>query len=205
MLAGCWTIASAMDSSLSEVAVSVASTAFHDLVAYHRSDLERLLLKGETPSCQVISGWSYRGYNYAWITGKLGIRTFIKDFYTTESGEVFGRSTILEQDGLGPFGDLQATAIRVKRRIRYRVRPVDPSSRDSRYPRALLLDYGAAGNRRSDPASWIRDYLVRVEPGNDELLLGKAYFAIGPLRLFTSFFLIERIGPLDTSTLNGQR
>ena len=32
-----------------------------------------------------------------------------------------------------------------------------------------------------DPSGSLRDYLVRCMPGSDELLLGKAYFALGPL------------------------
>lgn len=185
--------------------MTVASSAFRDLVGSRGRDLERLLVNGDTPSCPAISGWSYRGYNYAWIAGKTGIRVFIKDFYNTEAGAMFGRSTILVQGGLDLFGDIEPNQKNVKRRIRYRVQPVDPNARDNRYPRALLLDYSAGGNPRTDPASWLRDYLVRVEPGNDDLLLGKAYFAIGPVRLAVGYFLIERIGPLDPATLDEDR
>jgi hypothetical protein len=42
----------------------------------------------------------------------------------------------------------------------------------------------------------LRDYLVRVEPGSDELLLGKAFFLVAGTRLADSLFLIERYRPL---------
>ena len=56
---------------------------------------------------------------------------------------------------------------------------------------ALLLDYGAGGNRCLDPSGLIRDYLVRVEPGSDELLLGRAFLALGPFRPSPSYFVLE--------------
>ena len=52
------------------------------------------------------------------------------------------------------------------------------------------------GNRAYDIARILRDYLVRVEPGSDELLLGKAFFVVAGTRLADSFFLIERYRPL---------
>jgi hypothetical protein len=61
----------------------------------------------------------------------------------------------------------------------------------------VLLDYGAGGNRGYDVARVLRDYVVRVESGSDDLLLGKAYFVVGGRRLASSYFLIERYGPLS--------
>jgi hypothetical protein len=42
----------------------------------------------------------------------------------------------------------------------------------------------------------LRDYVVRAEPGSDDLLLGKAYFSIAGTRIAHTFFLIERYRPL---------
>ena len=44
----------------------------------------------------------------------------------------------------------------------------------------------------SDPSQVLRDYVVQVDPDNRDLYLGKAYVAAGPLRIPTSFFIIER-------------
>ena len=38
-----------------------------------------------------------------------------------------------------------------------------------------------------------RDYLIQVDPSNPDLLLGKAYFAIGPARIGgLNYFILER-------------
>jgi hypothetical protein len=64
------------------------------------------------------------------------------------------------------------------------------------------LDYSRGHNRVYDIARILRDYLVRVEPGSDELLLGKALFVVAGTRLADSYFLIERYRPLtDASAL----
>jgi len=38
--------------------------------------------------------------------------------------------------------------------------------------------------------------VVRLRPGSDELLLGRAYFVVAGTRLAHSYFLIERYRPL---------
>ncbi len=74
----------------------------------------------------------------------------------------------------------------------YAVAPVDPTARDNVYLHAVLLDYSNGGNARLDVTNGLRDYLVRVDPANPDLFLGKAYYAIGPLRIATNFFILER-------------
>ena len=39
----------------------------------------------------------------------------------------------------------------------------------------------------------IRDYLVRVVPGSDELLLGHAFLAVGGARVPVGWFALERL------------
>ena len=58
----------------------------------------------------------------------------------------------------------------------------------------MLLDYGRGGNARFDPTAGLRDYLVQVAAANANLYLGKAYYALGSLRLATNFFVLERFG-----------
>jgi hypothetical protein len=69
----------------------------------------------------------------------------------------------------------------------------------------VLLDYGQGGNRPYDIARVLRDYVVRVQPGSDELLLGKAYFVVAGARLAHSYFLIERYRPMADVTALAQR
>ena len=70
---------------------------------------------------------------------------------------------------------------------------------------AALLDYSRGGNRAYDIARILRDYLVRVEPGSDELLLGKALFVVAGATLAHSYFLIERYRPLADATALSKR
>jgi hypothetical protein len=56
----------------------LASPEFRRLACCRGGDLERMLVRGETPSIESLTGWEYRGYNYARITSQLGIRTVNK-------------------------------------------------------------------------------------------------------------------------------
>ena len=70
--------------------------------------------------------------------------------------------------------------------------PVDATDRDNAYLHALLLNYGRGGNKPYDPTRNLRDYVVQVDPANPDLYLGKAYYALGPARMPTNFFILER-------------
>ena len=51
-----------------------ASETFRALATSSRRELERVFLRGESPSIASIVGHEYRGYNTAWATSALGIR-----------------------------------------------------------------------------------------------------------------------------------
>ena len=76
------------------------------------------------------------------------------------------------------------------------VEPADQDAADENRRGAVLLDYSRGGNRSGNVAQILRDYLVQVTPGSDDLLLGKAYFVVAGRRLASSYFLIERYRPL---------
>lgn len=73
----------------------------------------------------------------------------------------------------------------------YRVYRVRPEERDNLYPHAILMNCGLPRNGLH-PVRMLRDYLVQPDPDNPDLYLGKSYFAVGPLRLAPTFFLLER-------------
>jgi len=155
-----------------------------------------MLVRGETPSLEGIIGYEYRGYNVAPALSLLGIRKFIKAFFTTVGGDTYGCNTPVVQNGLkGPW--LAKPSEPAPRRYAFfSVADVDPEARDNEYLHALLLDYGQGHNPLYDPSRLLRDYLVRCVPGSDDLLLGKAYLALGPLRIPATFFLLEKRRPL---------
>jgi hypothetical protein len=177
------------------MATIAPSFEYRLLAGRSRSDLERLLVRGEAPSVEALAATEYGGWNHPRRMAVLGIRKFIKGFFRTGSGEHYGYNTPARQDGLDHTWSAKPDDQRPKRFGFYRVAPVDPEGHDNRYLHALLLDYGRGGNPASDVSRLIRDYLVRAEPGSDDLLLGKAYVALGPTRLYSNFFVLQRIGP----------
>jgi hypothetical protein len=87
----------------------------------------------------------------------------------------------------------------------FKVEPPDPDAADGLRRGAALLDYSRGGNRGYDIARILRDYLVRVEPASDELLLGKALFVVAGTTLANSYFLVERYRPLTDATTLSKR
>jgi len=157
-------------------------------------ELESLLLRGETPDPDALAGWEFRGLNTPAFAKLLGIKKFVKGFYKSSVGQLYGYNVPVVQNAVdGPWEYKNPT--NPKRFGFYRVDPVDAAARDNAYLHALLLDYGRGGGSDLDPTTRLRDYLVRVEPGSDDLLLGKAFVAVGPARLPVSFFVLERLRP----------
>ena len=158
------------------------------LVAQPQRDLRRRMLNGKPPVADDLIGREYRGTNMPATTSRvLGIRRFIKGFDQTDDGTVIGYNRRVRGDDLATAWT--ASAWKGKPRFGYfTVTPVDPLARDNRYLNALLLDYGTGLNGPRDPTAILRDYLVQTESG---LLLGHAFFAIGPLRIPVGFFALE--------------
>jgi hypothetical protein len=151
-----------------------------------------MLIRGETPSLPALAGYEYRGYNIAPALSLLGIRKFIKAFFLTPGMATYGCNTPVTQNGLRGAWIARPSEAAPRRYAFFSVTPVDPEARDNAYLHALLLDYGRGRNPFYDPSRFIRDYLVRCVPGSDDLLLGKAYMALGPWRIPATFFILER-------------
>jgi hypothetical protein len=171
------------------------SSDYRRLAGQPRSELQRLFVRGETPSLEALTATEYGGWNHPRRMAVVGIRKFIKGFFRTESGDHYGYNTPARQDGLGRPWSARPDDEHPKRFGFYLVARVDPEARDNRYLHALLLDYGRGGNPAADVSRLIRDYLVRIERGSDDLLLGKAYLSLGPARAYSNFFLLQRLGP----------
>jgi len=155
--------------------------------ATHR-ELELAFVRGETPDLESLVGWEFRGINHPAWAKLAGIKKFVKGFFRTEDGRVKGYNSPVEQNVLDGRWHVAP-----KRFGFYLVAPVDATARDNAYLHAVLLDYGRGGNKPWDPTRGLRDYLVQVDPSNPDLLLGKAYYAIGPVRVRSNFFILERL------------
>ena len=155
--------------------------------------LELAFLRGTTPDLADLAGWEFRGINQPGWAGALGIKKFIKGFFYdrqgAEAGKVFGYNCPVEQNVLDGRWRAKPDDAAPKKFGFYEVVPVDPTSRDNHYLHAVLLDYGRGGNKPWDPTAGLRDYLVQIAA---DRFLGKAYYALGPLRVYTNFFILER-------------
>ena len=180
-----------------EVGRERPSAEYLSLVATRPRDLQRVMLRGERPNPTNLVGWEYRGTNLPARTALLGLRRFLKGFRHDDSGQLIGYNKSVEGADLGtPWTPRPQRDGRFEF-APYTVAAVDPESVDNRYLHALFLDYGAVPEPERGLAGRLRDYVVRVEPGSDELLLGRAFAAVDRWRVPIGWFVIERLQPLS--------
>jgi hypothetical protein len=159
--------------------------------------LEEVMRKGVPPKLEEIVGWEFKGYNTADFTSILGIRKFKKGFYRASRARAItaginGYNVMIAQNPLGkPWNDIMERGHSVKHGW-FNVYPVRINEVDNKYLNAVLLNYDSEKNFILDPSRVLRDYLVQVYPDNPDLLLGKAYVALGVFRVFVSYFILER-------------
>ncbi|MBI2568616.1 MAG: hypothetical protein HYV63_16465 [Candidatus Schekmanbacteria bacterium] len=175
-----------------------ASTRYRELERLPGAELDRLFLQGSAPDPMALAARVFRGVNTPAFARLLGIKKFMKGFWRAGDA-VFGYNCPVRQNGLDEPWLAKPSDDAPKRFGHYKVSRVDPVSRDSAYLHAILLDYGRGGNPLLDPSRGLRDYLVRVAATDEEIYLGKAYFALGPARVAVSYFLLEpdRSGPAE--------
>ena len=161
------------------------------LEAMSNRELEIVFQRGVTPDLARLAGWEFRGTNAPGWAKLAGIKKFIKGMFLDGQGDVYGYNCPVVQNGLDAPWIAKPDDAAPKRFGFYRVAPVDPTSRDNNYLHAVLLDYGRGGNKRLDPTAGLRDYLVQVDAGNTDVYLGKAYYAVGPLRVAASWFTLS--------------
>ena len=173
------------------------SVRYLELTALTKGELDQVFAAGSPPEAAAITGFEFRGFNHPKTASMLGIRKFIKVFYLDEERRPFGCNTPVVQNGLGAEWIHRPSADSPKR---YAFFQVLPSGADG-----LLLDYGRGGNPPYDVSNILRDYLVRPDAGNDDLLLGKAFFVVAGTRLTHSYFIIERSRPLPDAAALARR
>ena len=156
------------------------------------AELEVVFLRGVTPDREALVGWEFRGTNTPRWMRLVGNKKFVKGMFKHGAGEVYGYNCPVVQNRLDEPWITKPDDKNPTRFGFYKVVSVDATSRDNRYLHALLLDYGQGGGAIYDVTRGLRDYLVQVDPGNPDLFLGKAYYAVGPARIATNFFVLER-------------
>lgn len=161
-------------------------------------ELEHVMRAGVQPDPASIAGWEFKGWNTLDLTSVLGFRKFKKGFYqmdpTTDPAEgIQGYNVKPVQNGLGdPWFDIVKKGQSVKHGW-YDCYPVRLHEVDNKYPNGLLINYNCGRNPTGDPTSFLRDYIVKPYADDEDLMLGKAFVALGSsLRLFVSYFVLER-------------
>ncbi len=171
-----------------------------ETLAYAPSDvIETVLRRGTMPSVADIVGWEFRGWNHSDFTVLAGIRKFKKGFYEPEKLGEQKRGLIRGYNvGIRPNANVKEPWGVVERKgevVRfgfYEVYPARPEEPDYRYPNALLLNYDCDKNFKLDPTRVLRDYVSQVYADDPDLFVGKAFFALGPFRLFVSYMVLAR-------------
>jgi hypothetical protein len=176
--------------------VATVSARYLDLARKSKRELDAVFTAGSPPDVSELTGFEFRGYNQPRAAALLGIRKFIKAFYLDSARRPFGCNTPVTQNRLDDEWLPRPTAQAPRRYAFFQVEPASPDAPGNLRRSAAFLDYSHGGNRAYDIARILRDYLVRVEPGSDELLLGKALFVVAGTTLAHSYFLIERYRPL---------
>jgi hypothetical protein len=150
------------------------------------AELEEVMRAGTAPDPKDLDGWLWRGWSPAPWIALLGIRKFMKGFFTATPGLVEGynvpvRQNAYEEEWVAkapPFGFYHC---------------VPPAPPADLHPNSLLIHYAVSPrNAFWKPERMIRDYVVRVDSAEPDVLLGKAVFHTGLARVQTSFFLLER-------------
>ena len=155
-------------------------------------ELERVLAAGTAPNLDDIAGFEFYGYNTLPVTTLLGIRKFKKGFYARKNGRTShgGYNVKIKPGPLdsgwvagGPGGAYVGY---------FDVARVGQGASESKHPNAVLLDYGQDKRNSLVDGSFLRDYIVQADPSEPDVLLGKAYAALGGARVAVSFFVLQR-------------
>jgi hypothetical protein len=176
---------------------------FETLAAADRDKLEEVLRAGTAPQFDQLEGHTYRGWNHEPIS-RLSGEKFKKVFYRRD-GQAFGHNLRVHQDRKG-YGGEWRLELKDGRPIQigyYRVgltKEEPPKGPYTRYPHTGLLNYSVGRNTGLHVAlRVIRDFVVLPNPGDPELILGKAYlqFGLPSLSVFYSYFVLGHREPSE--------
>ena len=172
-----------------------------DLMAMDRRQLHTTLHHGHPLDLEALADTQYLGVDLSLppILTRLLWQTFRKTFMRdAHSGVLRGWNVKMRQNGIdGPAVPLTDRSGVARTFGHYHVRPVN----GLRFPRGWsgrdYLDYGCAGNYRTDVARFLAAPLVAVNSGCSDLLLGWEIGHIGdrfiPLPIY---FALRLQGPL---------
>jgi len=163
-----------------------------DLAHLPTDELWQIFNHGRTPDFEKLKGWEFRGWNVPVFAKLIGIQKFQKGFFVKEGKLPFGYNIPQKQNGAEQPWQSKPANDNPKRFGFYSVKKVESGGVEDKHPHALILNYGDGKNSLFEGA-FLRDYVVQADPDNDDLYLGAAYIALGSARIFSNFFIIERL------------
>ncbi|TPW19146.1 MAG: hypothetical protein FD126_2979 [Elusimicrobia bacterium] len=172
----------------------MSETLFRALTKTSAPELERILRFASAPVLTALAGYEWAGLNVGGPLAVLGGKKFIMGFFRGSSGAEGYHIGAVQDGPLEPWRYDSPVDQPPARSAFFRAGRVKAGSRDARYPRAALLDYGA-GRRKSawSFARLRRDYLVQPDPSDAEVLLGRRTLALGQARLAAHCFVLRRL------------
>lgn len=171
-----------------------------DLIGMDAAALHHVLCDGHPLDLDSMADTQYLGVDLSLplLASRLLWKTFRKTFHRDPvSGSLRGWNVRMEQHGVeGPAVPMMDAGVPLTFG-HYVVR----SARGVHFPRwsgAHFLDYGAAGNKRRDPARLGYTPLVAVNAGSSDLLLGWEVFRVaGRMLTMPLYWALQRQGPLE--------
>jgi hypothetical protein len=177
----------------------ITGSSFSDLVRTQKAGLNEVFRSGVRPEPELLVGFEWRGFNVEWYTRLVG-QKFVKALCRSSIG-IEGCNIKVRRNGLAEPWIERPSPEHPKRFGFYVVDPPGLGPSDLRYPNALVFDYGAsARNPRWAPERMMRSYLAQPDPANTDVMLGKACLAIGSIRMYVTFFVLERLRPTAWTT-----
>ena len=162
------------------------------------AELEQLLKDGSRPTLKQLEGYNFRCLNLGFMLKLIGAQKFIKSFYSIDyhyGSMLTGHNIVVKR------GKPEVAYEKVFKDGRSKVQGVylveAENTNYKKYPNTTLLHYGRGDNPWWQPAKRLRDYLAQPYADNPDLLLGKAYFSLGPFEVFGGFFVLERLEKIE--------
>lgn len=171
---------------------------FERLIAAPLKTVEDIFQRGTMPKLNELAGWEFQGRNLSFVSIFLRIRRFTKGFTPLPEGAhdptvIDGYNILIKQKGGHdkPWIPWTRNGVPLKHGF-FKVHTAPPGSIDDKYPQAIFFDYAEGVNPWWHPGRRLKDYTVQVYPDDPTLLVGKAYFALGSLRIFGGHYLMRR-------------
>ncbi len=170
---------------------------YETLAQVSGDELEKILLTGTPPDIEQLNGYIYCGWNHEWI-GNLSGKKFKKGFMK-KNGRNFGYNELVIQDGKEYLGEWkqQITGNGKPEQLGYfrtsYIKDEPPTKLYEPYKHLAHFNYDIPNMHKWYLSFFrvIRDFVVCPNPGDNTLMLCKAYLRVFPfLNIFYCYFLL---------------